>query len=85
MHLAVQVATQGNLNAITDAGSAGILAKATIAAAAANVRINTADMPSDKEAQQILGELADFESTASTKMKELEQVLSERAGIPLHL
>lgn len=85
MHLAVQVATQGNLNAITDAGSAGILAKAAIAAAAANVRINTADIPSDKEAQQILGELADFELTASTKMKELEQVLSERAGIPLHL
>ena len=82
--LALQLASEGNQNAITDAASAVYFARAAIASAAANVRINTSDMPEDQQAQALIKELEGIELDASKKIKELEQVVRERAGITLH-
>jgi glutamate formiminotransferase/formiminotetrahydrofolate cyclodeaminase len=84
LELAIQVAQLGNINAITDAGSAGSLALAALKAASMNVRIN-AKSASDLAAAEVwLSSLAELENAAEEMEPKLKHVLSERAGIDSH-
>lgn len=79
--LAVAVASDGNLNAISDAGSAGALARAALTSAGLNVRINLRDIPQDEQALKILDQMTNLEITASSSLTELTSIISERGGI----
>ncbi|MBM3137174.1 MAG: glutamate formimidoyltransferase [Chloroflexi bacterium] len=83
MKLAERMVSIGNMNAITDAGTAGALCKAAVAAAGANVRINLSGMDADKEAGVMLGEIKDIEKNASKIYSALQDHIKERAGIEL--
>ncbi len=81
LNLAVEVAETGNVNAATDAGAAGAMARAAIQAAALNVRVN-AQSASDREAAAIwLARLEEHERQAEGSLRRLETALKERAGL----
>jgi glutamate formiminotransferase/formiminotetrahydrofolate cyclodeaminase len=80
LELASQVAHHGNINAITDAGSAGMLAIAALQAAGMNVRTN-AQMTSDRiSAQGWVKELGQLEETAGVFQVKLMEAL-QRHGV----
>jgi glutamate formiminotransferase/formiminotetrahydrofolate cyclodeaminase len=80
--LATQVAALGNLNAISDAGSASALARAALTGAAMNVRINLAGLSQPELGQPLLTELAQAEERLRTAEKQVEQALLERSNLP---
>jgi glutamate formiminotransferase/formiminotetrahydrofolate cyclodeaminase len=73
----------GNLNAITDAGTAGALCRAAVSAAGANVRINLSGMNDDPQAEKMLDQLADVEKDISMLYAALQNHVKERAEIDL--
>jgi glutamate formiminotransferase/formiminotetrahydrofolate cyclodeaminase len=83
LQLAIQAASLGNANAITDAGTAAALAQAAIAGAGYNVRINTLSMADQKAANQMLSELESIENRAAQFMTQLNGILKNRGGLPL--
>ncbi len=83
MHLAAAVAARGNMNAVTDAWSAAMLAYSAISCAGANVRINLASLekhPQAVNAEKALGEL---EAQAAALLREIKENIKNRAAIPL--
>jgi glutamate formiminotransferase / formiminotetrahydrofolate cyclodeaminase len=83
MKLAERMVSIGNMNAITDAGTAGALCKAAVAAAGANVRINLSGMDEDKGADAMMTDLAEIEKETSKLYLALKDHMKERAGIDL--
>jgi len=84
LELVREVATDGNVNAITDAGSAGALAMAAITAAGMNVKINALSA-SDKIASEAwLKDLEEFGKRAADDYSKLKQIISERGGIDIN-
>ncbi|TFH32614.1 MAG: hypothetical protein E4G99_12535, partial [Anaerolineales bacterium] len=81
LKLAAQVAHQGNLNAASDAGTAGALAIAALRGAGANVRINLNDLPELEQTTAWLSELVQLEEEATSHDDELKGALLERASI----
>jgi glutamate formiminotransferase/formiminotetrahydrofolate cyclodeaminase len=81
LELAMGVASDGNVNAITDAGSAAALAMAAIQAAAMNVRINALATSDQVTSQAWIKELENLEETATGFYRKLKQIISERSGI----
>jgi formiminotetrahydrofolate cyclodeaminase len=81
--LADRIAQIGNLNAITDAGTAGALSRAAVSAAGANVRINLTNMQDDPQAARMLNEVDEIESSTEAKYADLKSRLKERANIAL--
>ncbi len=81
LELAGRVAHTGNVNAASDAGTAGALAIAALRGAGANVRINLIDLPEDKQALNWLAELATLEEGASKADQALKEALEQRASI----
>lgn len=83
LELIVQAATLGNVNAISDAGSGGALARAALTGAGLNVRINTASLQNPKAAAHLLAELARLESQADHLEAQIRLAIQERGGISL--
>jgi glutamate formiminotransferase/formiminotetrahydrofolate cyclodeaminase len=81
--LAERIAQIGNLNAITDAGTAGALSRAAVSAAGANVRVNLANMQNDSHAAGMLKELNEIESNTEEKFADIKNCLKDRANIAL--
>jgi glutamate formiminotransferase/formiminotetrahydrofolate cyclodeaminase len=79
--LAVEVAGMGNVNAITDAGTAGNLAFAAIKGASLNVRINLTGMVVNEETREYLNKLKALENQAAQSLIELENLLNNRGGL----
>lgn len=81
MGLAALVAERGNVNAASDAGAAGAMAKASLEAAGMNVRIN-ANSASDATAVRAwLDELTELDERAAGYSGRIHQAISERAKI----
>ncbi len=81
MELAIKCAEHGNLNAISDAASGFAMARASLTAAAYNVRININSLP-EKEAGSIyLEELVALEKEADTLEKKMKKIMQNRGGI----
>ncbi|MGH2521832.1 MAG: glutamate formimidoyltransferase [Anaerolineales bacterium] len=76
--LAAIVVEKGNLNAISDGGSAANLAKAALAGAALNVRANANAIKDRATADAWLKELAGLEARAAEAMEGIDQTLRER-------
>ncbi len=82
LNLAVKTAEAGNLNAISDAGSAAAHAQAALVSAGLNVRINLMEME-DPQAVQMLGELREFEKQAAMLQGQMRTALTGRGGFDL--
>ncbi len=76
--LAGMAAEKGNLNAISDAGTAAHLARAALAGAAQNVRVNAAAIRDRVTATAWLKELAGLETRAGDALAAIERTTRER-------
>ena len=81
MHLASLAARIGNLNAISDAASAGYLAQAAIRSAVSNVKINIKSLRNPQDSQELVVNAEMLESEAEKVLTEIRQSLTERAGL----
>jgi glutamate formiminotransferase/formiminotetrahydrofolate cyclodeaminase len=76
--LAAIAAERGNLNALSDAGSAAYLAKAALAGAALNVRANAAALQDRATAGSWLKELHGLEARANDALAAIDRTMRER-------
>ena len=83
LQLAIQAASLGNPNAITDAGAAAALANAAITGGSYNVRINTLSMDDEGLKKQYLTELRSIEQRAQQFMEQLNAIMINRGGFDL--
>ncbi len=81
--LALEVAENGNINAISDAGSAGELALTAITAAGYNVRINCPGLADTAVAQGYIDQARKIEHAARENITRLRTTLSTRGNFPL--
>lgn len=81
MELAIDVVSQGNVNAISDGGTAAALALASLTGAGLNVRININSLKNRQPAEALLAELVSLEERAANIEKQIRQVLVERGGL----
>lgn len=78
--LALEIAKIGNVNAATDAASAGIISGAAARIAELNVRINAAGLKDRQRADDWLEEAANLRRETETIVEELSSVAAERGG-----
>jgi glutamate formiminotransferase/formiminotetrahydrofolate cyclodeaminase len=83
LELALQVVSQGNLNAICDGGTAAALEHAALAGAGLNVRVNLSDLDDQAAASQLLEQLETLEETAAGLEAQIREQLKVRGGLSL--
>ena len=76
--LATVAAEKGNVNALSDSGSAAYLAKAALSGAALNVRANAAAIKDREAAAAWLKELSGLEARANDALAAIDRTLRER-------
>jgi glutamate formiminotransferase / formiminotetrahydrofolate cyclodeaminase len=81
--LALKAAELGNINAISDAGSAAAFAKAAVEGAGLNVRINLLGLEEEPEPARMLTELRTLKKQAAKLSQALNTVLDERGGLDI--
>ncbi|NWF71313.1 MAG: glutamate formimidoyltransferase [Chloroflexi bacterium] len=81
LELAAEAAETGNTNAITDAASAGAMARAALQAATLNVKTNALSVKEGTAADAWLQRLAEIESAAQAAEARLRAALKNRANI----
>lgn len=81
MELALQAATHGNTNAITDAGTAAAFARAALTGAGLNVRINLASLEAKATVRKLTKQLKALEKNAAKMEKQIQAQLKERGGL----
>jgi glutamate formiminotransferase/formiminotetrahydrofolate cyclodeaminase len=81
IELAAELAETANLNAISDAGSAGALAGASLHAAALNVKINAASLQDQSVAAGWLTALDGLHERARVATQRLHAAIESRGGI----
>jgi glutamate formiminotransferase / formiminotetrahydrofolate cyclodeaminase len=81
LRLAVDVAQQGNLNAISDAASGAALARAALTGAGLNVRINCPGLQDQSAVQGYLETLRGLTHEADTLETQLNQAIEERGNL----
>ncbi|HKZ43542.1 MAG TPA: glutamate formimidoyltransferase [Anaerolineales bacterium] len=79
--LAEKIASMGNINAISDAGSAGALAITAIKCAAYNIRINLSFLEKNETGIALAIKLEDIEERTKQIAEQLTNTLKERGGI----
>ncbi len=82
MDLAARCAKEANINAISDAMSAAMLARAAIVAAGYNVRINVNSLEEKSAGQNMLDELNALEARTEEIEAEIRTTMQERAQLP---
>jgi glutamate formiminotransferase / formiminotetrahydrofolate cyclodeaminase len=83
MELAVELASLGNLNAITDAASGAAMAQAAISSAGYNVRINVLSLDDQSAAETLLDMLSSIEQGTAQLQAQIKRQLVERGGLAL--
>jgi glutamate formiminotransferase/formiminotetrahydrofolate cyclodeaminase len=81
LSLASQVISLGNLNAISDAGSAAALASAAFQGASLNVRINVKSLPVSENTRRALSELEKLTARLQALNEHIRSELANRAGL----
>jgi glutamate formiminotransferase/formiminotetrahydrofolate cyclodeaminase len=81
MALAERLAALGNLNAITDAGSAAAMARASLTSAAYNVRINLLNLNDKSFIDKSSEQLASLEEKANQLEKQVQKTMATRGKI----
>lgn len=83
LRLAAVAAEKGNKNAITDAGTASLMAVAAISSAGANVRINLQALTDDEVRTKIVDQLENIETETRKLDKQIRSHLKTRSDIDL--
>lgn len=83
MELSLQVAANGNINAISDAGTSVALARAALTGAGLNVRTNSISLQDSTFAQPAIEELVQLDQQAALIEQDLRKILIERGHLPL--
>ena len=83
LELATQVVMHGNLNAISDGGTAVALAQAALTGAGLNVRTNIASLEDKETGSQLLSRLQALEETAAGFQEQVRALLRTRGGLSL--
>ncbi len=83
LKLAVKAASIGNVNAISDAGTAAAFCRAAIKGAGLNVRINLLGLEKETQAARMLTELENIEKQAEKLSEEMSAILNNRGGLGL--
>jgi glutamate formiminotransferase/formiminotetrahydrofolate cyclodeaminase len=81
LKLVEQVVESGNLNAITDGGTGGELARAAFNGASMNIRINLAGLQDKDSVDLILTELKKLQDEADGSIQRIRTIVSERGGL----
>jgi len=81
MELALQAATSGNSNAISDSATAMALARASLTGAGMNVRINCAGLQNQEKAAGFIRQIQALQSKADPLEADLKRILKERANL----
>jgi glutamate formiminotransferase/formiminotetrahydrofolate cyclodeaminase len=81
LELAYQAASQGNLNAISDAGTGAELALAALRGTALNVRINLTGLKDRQAAETLERELVAIKERAARLIEEIHAVIRQRGGL----
>jgi glutamate formiminotransferase/formiminotetrahydrofolate cyclodeaminase len=79
MKLAAQCARDGNLNAISDAMSGAVMARAALTAAGYNVRVNLQGLADRVNSERMLQDLGELEKHADAIEKEIRATVEKRA------
>ncbi len=80
---ALVVAEKGNINAISDAATAAALARAAIAGAGLNVRINLNAYPDDAQGREYLNTLVSLENELNSLENLLKDKVKTRSNLPV--
>ena len=80
LHLLLPLTDKGNLNAISDAGSAAALAGAALTGAALNVRINAPGLKDKKTADALISEISGLESKGAALQEQIRKTLYRRGS-----
>jgi len=80
LRLTQQLVLHGNLNAISDAGSAAALASAALTGAGLNVRINAPGLKDKDTASSLFEEIGDLESQGTDLQEQIRVQLYQRGG-----
>jgi glutamate formiminotransferase/formiminotetrahydrofolate cyclodeaminase len=80
LEFALIMVQKGNLNAISDAGSAAALAGAALSGAALNVRINTPGLNDRKIASGLIEKISNLEERADDLQEQIRSQLLQRGG-----
>jgi glutamate formiminotransferase / formiminotetrahydrofolate cyclodeaminase len=83
LRLAVKAAEIGNVNAISDAGTAAGLAQAALKGAGLNVRINLLGLEKESDPARMLNELRGLEKQSEKLEGSFRQILDQRGGLTL--
>lgn len=75
-----EAAKLGNVNAISDAGSAAALARACLAGSALNVRINVHSLSDQESGDPLIRDLRELEKSAAELEVEIQRTVQERGG-----
>jgi glutamate formiminotransferase/formiminotetrahydrofolate cyclodeaminase len=78
-----EAARLGNINAISDAGSAAALARACLAGSALNVRINVHSLSNPESGAKLIRDLRELEKQAAALEKEINDIVQERGGFEI--
>jgi glutamate formiminotransferase/formiminotetrahydrofolate cyclodeaminase len=79
--MAVEVAERGNIHAVSDAGTAALMARAAFAAASLNVEINARDISDVELAEDWMKEIEQLKEKMQSGEPRLRASLKERAGL----
>jgi glutamate formiminotransferase/formiminotetrahydrofolate cyclodeaminase len=82
LELAQTVAAKGNVNALTDAGSAAHMARAAVECAGLNVRTNAASIADQEAARAWLAELYALRRRAAELEAAITAAVTERGNLP---
>ena len=81
MHLALETAREGNVNAISNSASGFAMARAALTASGLNVRINCPNLADPDDAAPFLDELRSLDETALDLKSQLDQVIRQRGTL----
>jgi glutamate formiminotransferase/formiminotetrahydrofolate cyclodeaminase len=81
LEFSAEVAEKGNVNAISDAGSAGAMARAALQSASLNVRTNAASVKNKAAAEKWLGALETLLARAAEAQDRLSTAIRERGSL----
>ena len=82
LELALAVAQAGNVNSMTDAAVAGLMARAAVEGAGLNVRVNVASLTDQAQARALLDELAALGSRAAQLADQVVSSAEQRGKLP---
>jgi glutamate formiminotransferase/formiminotetrahydrofolate cyclodeaminase len=82
LELALVVAQAGNVNSMTDAAVAGLMARAAVEGAGLNLRVNVASLTDQAQARALLDELAGIRSRAAQQADQVIASAERRGKLP---